>query len=644
VRPPVPSPRPGLLGGGLAALNFSLYAAGPLYRLLPVAALFVLTVLVTAAAGLLAARTNSLLVAILGLVGACTPMFLRADEPNLPILHGYLLLLGAGVLFLSRVRPWRLLNLLASGGTWAAVTASMAHYHLDLFAPVLALVLLPFALHSSIAIWRPAAIERRTTTLDIVYLTANAAAYAPLAYRLVVSVAGRPWPSMVALAISAWHVAHVTTSMRGGRGDRPLLMAPIALGGFFAALAMPLALSRETLTLSWALMAFAFLWISDRTGSRFLRALSLVFYGWVALKVTAADWPRAFGATPAASLRALLAEAVQRLWSSGALILSLVAAFRLESRRRRGVVAPAAFHWVAALAALARSLLEAHRLFGFIPVFRAPVLTTLWAAMSLYRLRQALATGRNPDLVAAAAFLAVALTKLFFLDMPGWRPDASWVLAGPYDASRVVARLLDFGVCIAVLAAGWRGLGKHGRRGLAAVSGYGALALLVVWSTLELNSLLHVVLPALRRGGVTMLWAAFGAAFVAAGLRHRLAGLRRLGGRIRAGRRGVHGDRGCFCQFAAGGLPRRRDAVSRPPLRPDGHPDRRARAGGGDRSFSPPARYHRRRGGGRWHLRTAGLGDRSAHRRPEFRETRGHLSRRRPRRTLANAGRRRRDL
>ena len=49
------------------------------------------------------------------------------------------------------------------------------------------------------------------------------------------------------------------------------------------------------------------------------------------------------------------------------------------------------------------------------------------------------------------------------------------------------------------------------------VFGYGALLLFFVYSSLEVNSLLHWRMPAFQEGGMSILWALFAISFIAAG-------------------------------------------------------------------------------------------------------------------------------
>jgi len=100
----------GLAGGGIVVLYAAVWAARSLYGLIPVALAFALMVLITAVCGLLAWRRTSLVVALLGLIGGFATPLLVSAKPSSPLgLFGYLLLLNAGLLFLSRKRGWAII-------------------------------------------------------------------------------------------------------------------------------------------------------------------------------------------------------------------------------------------------------------------------------------------------------------------------------------------------------------------------------------------------------------------------------------------------------------------------------------------------------------------------------------------------------
>lgn len=88
---------------------------------------FLLMVLITAIAFLLAVRLNALVVAILGMLGGfLTPILLSTGVDNPGGLFGYIAILDVGLIFVAAQRRWFFLNALAAAGTalmeigWAA--------------------------------------------------------------------------------------------------------------------------------------------------------------------------------------------------------------------------------------------------------------------------------------------------------------------------------------------------------------------------------------------------------------------------------------------------------------------------------------------------------------------------------------------
>ncbi|MCB1160196.1 MAG: DUF2339 domain-containing protein, partial [Leptospiraceae bacterium] len=92
----------GLLGGGIATFYFSTYAAGHFYQMIPVGLEFLFMALITVGAGVVSVYTNSMLVAIFGIIGGFfTPILLSTGNANLPTLYTYMLLLNIGILSIA---------------------------------------------------------------------------------------------------------------------------------------------------------------------------------------------------------------------------------------------------------------------------------------------------------------------------------------------------------------------------------------------------------------------------------------------------------------------------------------------------------------------------------------------------------------
>ncbi len=108
----------GIAGAGVVILYAAFWAAHVLYALIGAAPAFVLMILVTSTCCLVAYRSGSLLVAVLGLVGGFATPLLLSTGTDRPIgLFGYVLLLDLGLLALGHGRRWPALGVLSLLGT-----------------------------------------------------------------------------------------------------------------------------------------------------------------------------------------------------------------------------------------------------------------------------------------------------------------------------------------------------------------------------------------------------------------------------------------------------------------------------------------------------------------------------------------------
>ena len=99
---------------GIVALFSSFFAAHILWHLVGVAPTFVLLMMVTAVAAVLAIRHDSLFIALLGLAGGfATPALLSTGEDHAIGLFGYLLLLNTGLAWVALRKSWPLLSVLS---------------------------------------------------------------------------------------------------------------------------------------------------------------------------------------------------------------------------------------------------------------------------------------------------------------------------------------------------------------------------------------------------------------------------------------------------------------------------------------------------------------------------------------------------
>jgi uncharacterized membrane protein len=242
-------------------------------------------------------------------------------------------------------------------------------------------------------------------------------------------------------------------------------------------------------------------------------------------------------------------QMLDRLWTFGVSIVSVIATFILHrknlarrsslsieaendtvpvlNRSRAGTV----FYWAAIIFVFVFLQAEFNSMLSFFQPFRMPVLTVLWCGLGLFLLREHL---RGEGLGAAfwvlCAVLLITVVKVMTLDLHSWNFNDPFVYRIDYTPLYAFTRLIDFGAVIGLLATMWFVMrGQQDRRRLPQVFGYAGLALLFIYATLELNSLLYWKFRDFQDGGLSILWALFAITFIVGGIWKNITPLRFIG-------------------------------------------------------------------------------------------------------------------
>lgn len=542
----------GLMGGGLATLYFAVFAAANLYHLVEVTVAFALMSLVTALAGAIAVRFNSILVAVLGIIGGYgTPIILSTGVVNFPGLFGYMLVLGIGVLGLCYWKNWPLVNYLSFASTFALFFASMRSYDVSHFWEVMPFVAAFFVLFSTMTFLYKIVNQSKSNLLDLGAMVVNAGVVYAVSYRLVDQVYGQKWVAAVTLTLAAFYTAHVFYFLRRRLVDRELLTCFTGLAAFFLAVTMPLLLSREWVTASWAIQAFVLLWIAGKLGSEFLRHVCYLLYGIVLLRFGVIDLSRQFLDAPSAANLPLfdyLRQLVERLVMFGVPIASIGGAYRLLQRQDSAAVEVVGREndiegWLRSAWAMRAAViiavgmlflylhLEFNRTFGYLylPV-KLPLLTLLWLGMCGLLLYEVLNRESRVLVTLLLVFVAGLLIKLFAFDLVGWRITEQFLYGGPYSFRDAGLRLVDFGAVVGFFAGAYALLaGRAHAKTAGVVLGFSGLGLLFVYLTLEVNSFLFTYVEGLRPGGISILWSLFALGLILRGIRKDVRPVRYLG-------------------------------------------------------------------------------------------------------------------
>jgi len=541
----------GLLGGGLATLYFAVFAAANFYQLIGQPLAFVLMIVITALAGAVAVRFDSILVAVLGIIGGYgTPVMLSTGVENLPAQYGYLLVLGIGVLAICYWKNWLLVNYLSFAATYLLFFASMRSYDVSQFWEVMPFLVSFFVLFSTMTFLHKIVNASKSNLLDLLALLINAGVFYVVANRLVEQAFSREWVAAVTLPLTAFYTAHVFYFLRRRLVDRELLVVFIGLAAFFLAVTMPLVLSREWVTVSWAIQAFVLLWIAGKIGSEFLRQVGYVLYAIVLIRFCFVDLRGQFLRAPSAvdlPLGDYLRQLAERLVMFGVPITSLGGAYWLLQRQQKalGVVAPEndVQGWVRGAWAIRLAVglavamlfvylhLEFHRTFGYLyEPAKLPILTLLWLALCGLLLYEVLHRESRALTLLLLVFVGGLLLKLFMFDLPSWHISGQMLYAGDYSFRDAALRLVDFGAVVGFLAGGYALLTSRSHAKYAgAVLGFCSVGMLFIYLTLEVNALLHTYVEGLRPGGISILWSLFALALILRGIGNDLRILRYLG-------------------------------------------------------------------------------------------------------------------
>lgn len=552
----------GLLGGGIAVLYFSVFAAFSFYHLLAMYPTFALMILVTASAATLAIRLDSMLVAIFAIIGGyCTPILLSTGQVNFIGLYTYMMLLGIGMLSINWYKQWHLLNFLGFVFNYLLFFGSLQHYQPEHLWQVLPFLIGFFALYSTTVFLFCLVNQVKANLLDLLALIVNATIFFMTAHYLIEAVYGQIWLSFLTLAMAAFYIAHVYYCLVKRVADKALLLSFIGLAAFFLTITLPLLLSQQWITVSWSLQALLMLWVAGKLRSQFLQQIAYLLYLIVLFRFCFLDLPNQYGAaiTEDQTLFGFCLGILERVISFGIPIASLALAYSLIEKP-----APAASlscepgndtplwlkdNWsLQALIVITAGLLfvviqlELFRSFGYLyPPLQMPMLTLVWLAMSLLLLLRYLAAANSWVFLALRLFVFGVLLKLLFFDLPAWdlslghisAADSVWTLryGGRYSLQLALMRLVDFAAIIGFLLFAFLRLSPLDKEigTMRYWLGGSALLLLFIFLSLEINSMLYQYVPGLRSGGVSILWSVFALSLVFNGIKRHISVLRLIG-------------------------------------------------------------------------------------------------------------------
>ena len=255
---------------GAIVLYLSLYAAYGLYELIPAEGAFVGVAAVVVAAGLLSLRYGSIVIAVLGIIGAfLAPVLLGRDLPDIRLVLVYILLVDLGILGVATFRNWQWFTLLGWAGSYGLFGYWLVEF--PEFGPVMVQialtgVFLVFAGATTLfhLLWR-----RLPGPLDLGLLGVNAGAYFGLS--MYVLAEHPDWQGIVAFGLAALYGLITLAAVKRLGGTSELVVMAAVAAMVFLAVAIPLQFTGVWITVSWAAQGAALVWAGFRLGRWYTR-------------------------------------------------------------------------------------------------------------------------------------------------------------------------------------------------------------------------------------------------------------------------------------------------------------------------------------------------------------------------------------
>jgi len=254
-----------LLSGAMAILYFITFAAYNFFGLLPQTLTFVLMVVFTIFTVLASLNYNKQVIAHIGLVGAYAVPFLLSDgSGKVVVLFTYMAIINVGILVLAFRKYWKELNYVAFALTWIIfVSWYLSAYQVDKHVAVASVFLCVFFVSFYVTFLAyKVAQKEKFVSRDILLILANSFIFYGTGYALINTLqTGNQFLGLFTLCNAILHFGVSAVIYKQKLGDRNLFYLVSGLVLVFIAIAIPVQLDGNWVTLLWAGEAALLFWI-----------------------------------------------------------------------------------------------------------------------------------------------------------------------------------------------------------------------------------------------------------------------------------------------------------------------------------------------------------------------------------------------
>ncbi|MFB1021877.1 MAG: DUF2339 domain-containing protein [Vicingaceae bacterium] len=270
-----------LIGGALAVLYFTIALAFHEYHLIPQIAAFVIMVLITCFAVLLAIAYDRKELAVLALIdGFESPFFLSTGSGNIAVLFTYILILDIGMLALVYFRKWNIVNYLIYGFTYLLFVAVYLNkyagaeelHRTTIFMSLTAFYLILFLMTIVYNVKN----KVKFRAIEIAMLLSNSALYFGFGLAITNGYKAGLYNGLFTTLVAIFNFVFSYVLYKRNEIDKNLLFLLIGLVLTFMSLVAPIQLDGNYITLFWAVEAVLLLWLSKKGGIEIMKASAFV--------------------------------------------------------------------------------------------------------------------------------------------------------------------------------------------------------------------------------------------------------------------------------------------------------------------------------------------------------------------------------
>ncbi|MBN1809917.1 MAG: DUF2339 domain-containing protein [Planctomycetes bacterium] len=534
-----------LIGGGIATLYFSSFAAFQIYGLVPQWLAFTLMVIVTVLAWGLSIFHDTMWLAVLGIVGGfLTPVVLSTGVDNQIVLMTYMTILNLGVVGIAGFKRWPLLNYLGFLATWGMFTGwYIKYYEQPKFWPTIIYCNIFFLAYTLAPFFYYLVREHKKPLRGFLITVPNAFIGFGYSYAIIKDFSSLKWVSLVTLGYSAISslMAHYVYR-RNKENIEPFVML-IATSTLFLVITVPVLFSGHWITVFWAVQAAVLLWAAVRLRHKLLFVGTLLLFALTLGKFMLWDYDKTFKLSLktwsyADGFSALLLER----WLTTATVLGSVYWFGRKLKQAKDFLYASAEDFGAVMAGGFALLLfwvlnvEVLSFFRtYYPAPRPAMQTAMWMVFAAVMMWLAARRYRMWLWLGSIILLGVGLVKFVFYDyVGGLRLTPQFAFRDGYTtllAARWTAVLVVVGTVV-LLAALWKKVHEQAKDKLPDFTAvYKVLfwVMLFIVLNLEVSGFCFSYVSAGRFAAISILWGCFAVALMVIGFARRTAVYRRSG-------------------------------------------------------------------------------------------------------------------